>query len=196
MNIHTHKDVIMRANDEQLIRETVREILHSNNISRSPTLRFAMMGESGISDWDLARVYARGGRSLLTESQRSRGKLLMEGLWSGITSAASWLGGAVASGATKGIASLKKLGNDAIEAAGKAFTRILDSIPGGKAAYEMLSSFSADLAEKIGEYIKGALMEFANFMIEKKNDIVAFVFKGAADTGIIVTGKQIGRAHV
>ena len=182
--------------DEKLIREAVREILRSNDITRNSTLRHVMMGGSGMSDWDLVREYARGGRSLLTESQRSRGRSLVENLWNGITGAASWLGGAVASGTKRGIASLKKLGKDAIDAAGRVFTKILDSIPGGKAAYEMLSDFSAEVAEKIGEYIKNALIEFADFMIEKKNDIVSFVFKGAAEPGIFAKIKEIGEEAI
>lgn len=146
-----------------------------------------MLGEASLSDWDLARTYARGGRTLLTESQRGRGRLLMEGLLQGLADAAGWIGVKVGSAAAK----LKQLGKDALESAGKALTALLEKIPGGEAAFEMLKDFSSDTAEKIGDYIKDALVEFADFLVEKKDAILTAVFKGAADPGIATKIKEL-----
>jgi hypothetical protein len=190
----TRRSVEMRSANmnETLLRETIREILRKSDISRDVVSRRIMMGEVAISDWDLARAYARGGRTLMTESQRYRGRILMEGLVQGIVNAAKWLGRSV----SNGWASLKKMGSDAIDAAGRVFTMMLEAIPGGKEAFEMIKDFTAEVADQISEYIKEALKEFGEFIMEKKEEIIGAIFKGASDPGVIDKIKELGAKAV
>lgn len=116
----------------------------------------------------------------------------MEGLLQGLADAAGWIGVKVGSAAAK----LKQMGKDALDAAGKALTALLEKIPGGEAAFEMLKDFSSGVAEKIGDYITGALVEFADFLVEKKDAILAAVFKGAADPGIAAKIKELAEKAV
>jgi predicted KAP-like P-loop ATPase len=111
----------------------------------------------------------------------------MEGLLQGVASAASWIGIKFGAAAQR----LKTMGKDALDAAGRALTFLLEKVPGGKEAFEMLKDFSSDTAEKIGDYIKEALSEFAGFLIEKKNDILTVVFKGASDPGVVNKIKEL-----
>ena len=132
-----------------------------------------------MSEWDLARAYAHGGL-LLSEGARIRGRLITEGLLDGIRNAVTWLGGKVGNAWEE----LKKKGGEAWEAAGKAVTMLLEKIPGGKAAFEMLKEFTADIADSAGEYIKEAVSGFAEFLKEQKDKMVAVVLEAGGDPGV------------
>lgn len=104
----------------------------------------------------------------------------MEGLWQGLANAASWVGIKVGDAAKK----IKELGKDAIDAAGRALTWILSQIPRGEEVFEMLKEFTSDVAEKIGDYIKDALKEFADYFLENKEKIIGSIFKAGSDSGV------------
>ena len=172
---------------ERLLRETIREIITSGDASHSAILRTSAVREASFSDWALARVYARGGRTLLTESEQRRGRLLMEGVVQGIINAAKWLG----RGVSDGWKSLQKMGKDAIDAAGRAFTMMLEAIPGGEAAFEMIKGFTEDALESASEYIRNAIVEFGEFIAEKKEEILGAIFRGASDPGVLDKIKEL-----
>ena len=172
---------------ERLLRETIREIITSGDASHSAILRTSAVREASFSDWTLARVYARGGRALLTESEQRRGRLLMEGVVQGIINAAKWLG----RGVSDGWKSLQKMGKNAIDAAGRAFTMMLEAIPGGKAAFEMIKGFTEDALESASEYIRNAIVEFGEFIAEKKEEILGAIFRGASDPGVLDKIKEL-----
>lgn len=140
-----------------------------------------------MSEWDLARAYARGGM-VLSESAAFRGRLIVEGLLDGIRNAVTWLGGKVGNAWDE----LKRKGGEAWEAAGKAVTLLLDKIPGGKAAFEMLKEFSTDIAEAAGDYIKEALQGFSDFLKEQKDTLIKTVLESGNDPGVADKLKEVG----
>lgn len=167
------RTIVRRATPaaDRLLRSYIRESL------AAPTRYRPVHGL--MSEWDLVRAYAHGGL-LLSEGARARGRLITEGLLDGIRNAVTWLGGKVGNAWEE----LKKKGGEAWEAAGKAVTMLLEKIPGGKAAFEMLKEFSSDIAESAGDYIKEAVSGFADFLKEQKDAMVATVLEAGSDPGV------------
>lgn len=176
-----------RNTDESLIREAVREILRSSEVSRSPALRRTLVTESRVSDWQLAQMYAFGGRGLLTESQNYRAKILMESLIGGLASAVSWVGGK----ASQGLSYLRQVGEDAVEGAGKVLTAVLKQIPKGEEIFDLLKDFSQDIGTKIGEAVADSVDELANFINEGKDKFIDLIFGSSIEAGVISKIEQI-----
>lgn len=158
--------------EERLIREAVREILRSSDVSRSPSLRRTLVVENKVSDWQLAQIYAFGGRGLLTESQNYRAKLLIESVLSGLVSAANWMGNK----ASQGMQYLQQAGRDAVQGAGKVLTAVLKQIPRGEELFDLLKDFSQDIGTKMGEFVQDAIQELTGFVEAKKESFVGIIF--------------------
>lgn len=163
LSMHNTGKIRRPKTSEILLREYVRDVL----------LTQPSRGEL-MSEWDLVRAWARG-NTLLSEAAHARGKKIAEGLLDGLQNAVSFVGGKVGSAWNK----VKKQGDD-IQ---KAFILIIEKIPGGKAAFEMLKEFSSDIAEKAKDAVRDAIKEFANFLKEQKNSMIEFVLGKANDPG-------------
>ena len=140
-----------------------------------------------MSEWDMALAYSKSS-SLLNESQNAHGKLLVEGLFSGVVDAMKWAGQKVGSG----VKAVIKAGGEALEGAGKVLMRLLEKIPGGKEAFEFLKGFTADMADKIKGYVAEAAEEFGVFIEEKKTEIFGAIFGvGGQDAGVMAKLKEL-----
>lgn len=98
----------------------------------------------------------------------------MEGLFNGVVRAFQWIGGKVAGGVKK----LQAAGGEAVEAAGKALTLLLEKIPGGKDAFEFLKEFTSDVADGLKDVLKDSMKEFGQFLEEEKEELLSAVLGG------------------
>lgn len=172
--------VFLRPTGEAELRALVREFI-ADNVTRPALL------ESSMGDWEIAQAYASGRSALLTESSRVRGRLLMEGFMSGLAAAGSWLvsvGTSAGQAVVDGYNDIKRLGKDALDAAGKILTKILREIPKGEALFEMLKDFSDDVIEKIVEYAQEAAGELAKWLTDSKDVIITRTFESVSDPGV------------
>lgn len=140
-----------------------------------------------MSEWDLALAYSKSS-SLLNESQNARGKLLVEGLFSGIVDAMKWAGQKIGSGVKAAI----KKGGEVLEGAGKVLMQLLEKIPGGKDAFEFLKEFTGEKADKIKDYVISGAKEFGSFLSKKKEEILGSIFgAGSKDAGVMAKLKEL-----
>ena len=140
-----------------------------------------------MSEWDVALAYSKSS-SLLNESQNAHGKLLVEGLFSGMVDAMTWAGKKIGSGVKAAI----KAGGEALEGAGKVLMRLLEKIPGGKEAFEFLKEFTAEMADKIKGYVVDAAKEFGAFIEKSKTEIFGAIFgSGGQDPGVMAKLKEL-----
>lgn len=149
-----------RRREELLLRTLIRESLLTE-------------GYGLLTEWDVALAYSRGG-GRLTEAEGRRGRLLVEGLFNGVVRAFQWIGGKVAGGVKK----LQAAGGEAVEAAGKALTLLLEKIPGGKDAFEFLKEFTSDVADGLKDVLKDSMKEFGQFLEEEKEELLSAVLGG------------------
>lgn len=144
-----------------------------------------------LSDWDIARKYAKG--ELLSESYNIKGKILLEGLWDGLVSAASWIG--EKGSELKKLAS--KIGTKVLEQVQKLLILVIETIPGGKYVFEILKEFSTKLIEDASESLKSVfdsvLGEFIEFINTKKDELIKNLLSGTMqqDLGIMEKIKEI-----
>ncbi len=125
-----------------------------------------VMNSSG--DWDLARAYALGGKHMLSESARARGRLIMEGLLDGFTNAMRTIGQKVSSGWE----SLKKLGSDAVERAGAVLTALFDRIPHGKEFFDIIKDFTNEAYEQVKEAVANKIDEIKDALIGVRDELL------------------------
>jgi hypothetical protein len=123
---------------------------------------------SSSNDWDLARAYALGGKHLLSESSKNRGKLLMESLVSGLASAVSLAGHNI----SNAINSFKDKARDVKEYIGRVYTKILAEIPSGEMFFEIFKNFSKSALEQVGEAIKDKIEEIGADLTKSKQSII------------------------
>jgi hypothetical protein len=120
----------------------------------------------------------------LTESIDFHGQLLAEGLFDGLIKAFDWVKTKVSSGISSALEAAKSAGGKIFEATKKILILVIESIPGGKAALDMLTSFSAEIAEKIGSMINSAKENFEKWLSSVRVDMLGATLEAANESGV------------
>lgn len=140
-----------------------------------------------LTEWDIALAYAKGSYAL-NEIQNVRGRLIVEGLFSSTVDALKWAGQKVGDGVTAVI----KAGGEALDVAGKCLMTLLEKIPGGKDAFEMLKEFTVDTANSLKGYLTDAVKQFGKFLDDQKIKIMEAIFTdGSKEQGVISKIKEL-----
>lgn len=176
---------IIVMNGSTPVRE--RQSSNSSELLRSYIRESIGLERGLLSEWDLALAYSKGSY-LLSESESTRGRLIVEGLFQSVAGAMKWAGQKIGSG----VKAIVKAGGEALDVAGKALMQILEKIPGGKDAFEFLKEFTGETADKIKDYVIESAKEFGKFLTEKKDEILGGVFEiGSKDSSIMTKLKEM-----
>ena len=134
-----------------------------------------------ISEWTLLDHYFEQ-PWVLSEAATSHAKLMIEGIWDGLTAAASFMGGkamdfgkwAVKKGKQLGAGAvkiLKKIGDSIADV----FTFVIKSLPGGETVLEFLKDVVGSLKEKLKEMGKAVKDKVEEWYKTAKKVIIDFL---------------------
>ena len=188
-------DILCDLKQRKLLRSFIKEHISQTTKSRAANtvlkeyVRQAVISKDRglLSEWDIALAYAKGSYAL-NEAQHIRGRLIVEGLFSSTIDALKWAGQKVGDG----VEAVIKAGGEALDVAGKCLMTLLEKIPGGKDAFEMLKEFSVDIANSLKGYLTDAVKEFGKFLDNQKTKIMEAIFSvGSKDTNVISKIKEM-----
>lgn len=167
-------------NNSIVSNKTVINSVVSRVVLREHLFGLDSMNESG--DWDLARAYALGGKHLLSESARHRGKLLMESLFARFASVMQNLGQKISGG----IDATKEMSNDLKERAGQVLVALFDEMPSGRELFEIIKTYSKKAMEAVKDAVAAKFEELKESLAEIKDDLISRLFsKDILEDGLI-----------